>query len=829
MPPSSDTVTESSPLLSPDDPHSTEPYKGVTMLQAFSYCLPFVLPTSAIGFFECIAIILTNVGSKAYGFVTGYFIKISLDGLTSPGKFSSEHAIRNAVFYLCATAFTSILGRVTSVLESHYDQSIEQRFDVHSFNRLMHYPFFNNELIGMTEYQKALEKNKKKLNKNSKDDAKIEGEDHDHSDCDDNDCDDDDSSSTSSSSSDTKHMSSGKMLSIFFRGTGSLQALTGTILFNIVPTLFEVIFVIYIFFIFDISSIALVTFITVVIFSLAQAYIVKQERKLTDSMIDTMIEENVHLNERLRSAANVCAHATSGKEGVRHDILLTDRLKSEFRRQYFTTMSGTVSSLILDIGKTICLLLAGYQASKGTLSAGDFSLVVTFLSSLFGPMISLTRSVTSLVTTVTHIKRLIDVISLVDQPQEKMTDFDEEHIKNVVRDREMKAKVEDEKKRLAKDKKTSQEDDHHGRHEANDEQSFDDHRLMSSHPSEVLNEGEVSNQNDISNDIILNYSDLKHEVGIEFRHVSFSYNTRNGKSRTTTDSNSAGTKETASNNDSALDTESSVSIEISPDTSKPKPKKEDKQFFEGVHDLSFVSAPGRPIAFVGMSGSGKSTVLSLISGLQKPQAGEIILNGNTVPNSLSVYDRLEQNKLIGSVLQDTSIFSGTVRENVLYINHASARYDRDDSNVWHALECVGLDSKVQSMKKKLDTNVEEDGSRLSGGERQRLAISRVFAAEFDIVVTDEATAALSALDEAKVMKSLRAISERSALVLVAHRLKTITFASEIIVLQNGKVAERGTHQSLLKDKGIYSKMWTEQMQVSDSNSESQSDSGASGK
>lgn len=811
------------------------------MLQAFSYCLPFVLPTSAIGFFECIAIILTDIGSKAYGFVTGYFIKISLDGLTSAGEFSSEHAFRNAIFYLCATACTTILGRVTSVLALHYNQSIEQRFDVHSFNRLVHYPFFNDELIRMTEYQNALEKKEKYSSKSSVGETKKE-----EWDSDDSDCDDDDSASTSSSSSGTKHMSSGKMLSIFYRGTNSLQRLTETVLFNIVPTLFEVIFVIYIFFIFDISSIALVTFITVVIFSLAQAYIVRKERKLVNTMINTYIEENSHLNERLRGAANVCAHATTGKEGVRHDILLTDRLKSEFSQEYFTTVSGTVSSLILDIGKTICLLLAGYQASKGTLSAGDFSLVVTFLSSLFGPMISLTHSVTSLVTTVTHIKRLIDVISLVDQPLERMAEFDEEHNNNVVRDREMKARVEDEKKRRAQDKKISQETDHHGRHEANDDddESFENHELMSSPPSRGMNQGQGSmqsdnneiilqrqgsKQSDNNNEITLNYSDLKHDVGIEFRHVSFSYDSGKVKSATATDSSTKKTNVT-SDKDSTHDTDSSVSIEITPDTSKAKPKKEDKQFFEGVQDLSFVSTPGRPIAFVGMSGSGKSTVLSLITGLQKPHAGDIIINGSSVPSSLSVYDRLEQNKHIGSILQDTSIFSGTVRENVLYINHASCRYDGNDAEVWHALECVGLDEKVRSMKKKLDTNVEEDGSRLSGGERQRLAISRVFATEFDIVVTDEATAALSALDEMKVMKSLRAISKRSALVLVAHRLKTIAFASEIIVLQSGKVAERGTHQSLLEDKGIYWKMWTEQMEVSsESKADSQSDGETSAK
>ena len=222
---------------------------------------------------------------------------------------------------------------------------------------------------------------------------------------------------------------------------------------------------------------------------------------------------------------------------------------------------------------------------------------------------------------------------------------------------------------------------------------------------------------------------------------------------------------------------------------------------EVLHGVSFTVEPGRMVALVGSSGSGKSTIAALLPRLYDVDSGSVRLSGVDV-RDLS-FESLRET--IGMVTQDGHLFHDTVRENLRF-----ARPGATDDELWDALRTARLADLVASLPEGLDTVVGERGYRFSGGERQRMTIARLLLARPRVVVLDEATSNLDSTSEAAVQAALTdALAGRTAIV-IAHRLSTIREADEILVIENGRVVERGTHASLLAADGRYADLYRTQ-------------------
>ena len=212
-----------------------------------------------------------------------------------------------------------------------------------------------------------------------------------------------------------------------------------------------------------------------------------------------------------------------------------------------------------------------------------------------------------------------------------------------------------------------------------------------------------------------------------------------------------------------------------------------------INDLSFVVNPGEHVAFVGPTGSGKTTIIRLLCRLYEPQSGQILIddvNIQDIPISTL------RNKL-GVVLQDTFIFSGNVAENL------KLGTEINNSALENICEELGLDSLLKKLPRGLNTYLRERGANLSSGERQLLSVARVAIRNPDILIMDEATAFLDPSSEATLQKDLDRILERRTALVIAHRLATIESSDNILVLKGGSLIEAGTHSELRLKKGLY--------------------------
>jgi subfamily B ATP-binding cassette protein MsbA len=220
-----------------------------------------------------------------------------------------------------------------------------------------------------------------------------------------------------------------------------------------------------------------------------------------------------------------------------------------------------------------------------------------------------------------------------------------------------------------------------------------------------------------------------------------------------------------------------------------------------LFDVSFHSQPGTVTALVGPSGSGKSTIISLIAAFHNPTSGRIMVDGV----DLSTVRLDSYRTQLGVVLQDTFLFDGTIEENIAF-----ARPGATKEQILEACRIARVDEFAENFELKYDTIVGERGVKLSGGQRQRVSIARAILADPRILILDEATSSLDSESEALIQEGLKYLMKGRTTFVIAHRLSTIRRADQILVVEAGKIVERGTHESLYALGGRYWDLYTRQ-------------------
>ncbi|MBR3678736.1 MAG: ABC transporter ATP-binding protein [Oscillospiraceae bacterium] len=254
-----------------------------------------------------------------------------------------------------------------------------------------------------------------------------------------------------------------------------------------------------------------------------------------------------------------------------------------------------------------------------------------------------------------------------------------------------------------------------------------------------------------------------------------------------------------------------IEIENAPDAIVPKTTdgrisfqnvgfyyEEDRQILK---DISFELESGKCIAIVGPSGSGKSTLINLIPRLYDVTAGSVAFDDVDVRK----LDLSFLRKNIGIVSQETYLFNGTIRDNLLY-----AKPDATEEELLNACKQANIYELIEKQENGLDTMVGNRGLKLSGGEKQRISIARVLLKDPTVMIFDEATSALDSISEQKIQDAIQPLIASRTSILIAHRLSTILAADEILVLENGVIAERGTHEKLVAAGGVYTKLYETQ-------------------
>jgi ATP-binding cassette subfamily B protein len=228
-----------------------------------------------------------------------------------------------------------------------------------------------------------------------------------------------------------------------------------------------------------------------------------------------------------------------------------------------------------------------------------------------------------------------------------------------------------------------------------------------------------------------------------------------------------------------------------------------------VSRISLSIKKGTSVAFAGPSGAGKSTLVKLLVGLYRPTQGAVLVNGV----DLTTVDSTAFRARIGYVSQETQLFAGTIKENLLFVQPSAT-----DSQCLQALSAASADSIIARSPQGLDTKIGEGGVKISGGERQRLAIARALLRNPDIIIFDEATSSLDSITEKAITETIQKIAKSHPhliIVMIAHRLSTIAHADAIYVMERGKNIESGTHSDLIKKpSGLYHALWRQQSGIS---------------
>ncbi len=226
-----------------------------------------------------------------------------------------------------------------------------------------------------------------------------------------------------------------------------------------------------------------------------------------------------------------------------------------------------------------------------------------------------------------------------------------------------------------------------------------------------------------------------------------------------------------------------------------------------LNDVSFKIEDGESVAIVGPSGAGKSTIINLILRFYDPEEGCVRFNGKKITN----LDVDEYRKNISIVFQDALLFNDTIMKNIIY-----ADLDATKEQVERACKDADILEFINELPLKFDTVIGERGLKLSGGQRQRLSIARALLKDPKILILDEATASIDSISENVIQEAIEKIMNDRTTIIIAHRLTTIVGVDRIIVMENGKVAETGTHSELLAKHGVYHKLWTTQMKENES-------------
>lgn len=224
-----------------------------------------------------------------------------------------------------------------------------------------------------------------------------------------------------------------------------------------------------------------------------------------------------------------------------------------------------------------------------------------------------------------------------------------------------------------------------------------------------------------------------------------------------------------------------------------------------LHDLTLYAKPGQKLAFVGSTGAGKTTITNLINRFYDVQDGKIRYDGINI-NKIK---KADLRKSLGIVLQDTHLFTGTIMENIRY-----GKLDATDEEVYAAARLACADRFINRLPKGYDTMLSGDGEELSQGQRQLLAIARAAVANPPVLILDEATSSIDTRTESIVQKGMDNLMKGRTVFVIAHRLSTIRNSDAIIVLEHGRIIERGNHEDLIKQKGTYYQLYTGKLELS---------------
>ncbi len=236
----------------------------------------------------------------------------------------------------------------------------------------------------------------------------------------------------------------------------------------------------------------------------------------------------------------------------------------------------------------------------------------------------------------------------------------------------------------------------------------------------------------------------------------------------------------------------------------------EKVFFEYeagqtiLKNINFTIPKGKMYALVGPSGSGKSTITNLIPRLYDVSMGKVSIDGINVKD----YDLASLRKSIGVVTQDTYLFNGTIKENLLY-----AKDDATDKEIIEACKAANIHNFIMSLPNGYDSIVGNRGLKLSGGEKQRISIARVILKNPAILILDEATSSLDSISESSIQDAIEPLLKGRTSLVIAHRLSTILYADRILVIKNGEIVENGTHEELVENNGVYKELYETQFRV----------------